>query len=76
MKVAIYGQTYYHDTLEYVIELLDELHKEKAEVFFEDSFYEFINASKVLASYPTIHVKSINGRQWRHKKCADGPKNY
>ena len=58
MKVAIYGQTYYHDTLEYVIELLDELHKEKAEVFFEDSFYEFINASKVLASYPKFTADS------------------
>jgi NAD+ kinase len=38
MKVAIYGQTYQENTVEYLAELLDELKQEKAEVFIEKEF--------------------------------------
>jgi NAD+ kinase len=38
MKVAIYGQTYHDNTLEYVGELLDELEKESAVIAIEENF--------------------------------------
>jgi len=40
MKVAIYGQTYQDNAIDYLIELLDELNKDSAEVFMEKEFYE------------------------------------
>lgn len=39
MKVAIYGQAYQDDALDYVVELLDELQSVKAEVSIEQNFY-------------------------------------
>ncbi len=54
MKVALYSQTYQEDTLDYVVELLDELHKENAEVWIEAEFHAYLsdnNASKVYATY-------------------------
>lgn len=38
MKVAIYGQTYQDNAIEYVVELLDELQKVDADVFIEKDF--------------------------------------
>ncbi len=40
MKVAIYGQTYQDNAIEYLKELLDELHKVTAVVFIEKDFYD------------------------------------
>lgn len=54
MKVALYSQTYQDDTLDYVVELLDELHKEKAEVWIEAEFYAYVadnHASKVYTTF-------------------------
>ncbi|NNG11217.1 MAG: NAD(+) kinase, partial [Arenibacter sp.] len=42
MKVAIYGLTCQNNTLEYILELLEELHKERAEIYFEKDFYQLI----------------------------------
>ncbi len=54
MKVALYSQTYQEDTLDYVVELLDELHKENAEVWIEAEFHAYLSdnhASKAYATY-------------------------
>ncbi len=51
MKVAVYGQTYVDNALDYVIELLDELSGVSAQVIFEEEFYKLLNASGRLASY-------------------------
>ncbi len=51
MKVAIYGQTYQENTLDYVIELLDELAKEKAEVYLEEDFHSFLSTSRNISQY-------------------------
>ena len=40
MKVAIYGLTCQNSALDYIVELLDELHKENAEIYFEKDFYK------------------------------------
>lgn len=45
MKVAIYGQTYQDNGLDYVIELLDELQTMKADVSVEESLYKRLGAS-------------------------------
>ncbi|MEL6917936.1 MAG: NAD kinase [Bacteroidota bacterium] len=46
MKVAIYGQTYTEDVLDYVIELLDEYKKVSSEVYLEDEFHKSLSAYK------------------------------
>ena len=54
MKVALYSQTYQEDTLGYVVELLDELHKENAEVWIEAEFHAYLthyHASKAYATF-------------------------
>lgn len=45
MKVAIYGQTYQDNTLDYVLQLLDELYKVEAVIGIEKEFNEFLTAS-------------------------------
>lgn len=40
MKVAIYGQTYQDNAIEFLVELLEELQKEGATVSIESEFYE------------------------------------
>lgn len=54
MKVGIYSQTYQNDTLDYVVELLDELQKENAEVFIEADFYNFLSESHPSKIYGTF----------------------
>ncbi|MGB6154056.1 MAG: NAD kinase [Pricia sp.] len=54
MKVAIYSQTYQEDTLSYVVELLDELHKEKAMVSIEADFYSFLVDNHASKHYDTF----------------------
>ncbi len=53
MKVAIYGQAYHDTTLDYVVELLDELKKEAAEVYFEQDFLEFLSTFQDLGKFNT-----------------------
>ncbi len=54
MKVALYSHTYKEDTLEYVVELLDELHKENAEVWIEADFYVFLSENRASKTYGTF----------------------
>ncbi|WP_276167982.1 NAD kinase [Zobellia alginiliquefaciens] len=54
MKVAVYSQMYQEDTLQYVMELLDELEKEQAEIAIEKDFYEFISANHNTENYATF----------------------
>jgi len=54
MKVALYSHTYKEDTLEYVVELLDELHKENAEVWIEADFYNFLSENRASKTYDTF----------------------
>ena len=54
MKVAIYGQTYQDDVLEYLTELLDELHNADAEISIEKEFYTFLSAQREAKKYQTF----------------------
>lgn len=59
MKVAIYGQTYQDNAIEYLIELLDELEKESAEVFIEKDFYDLYLKAPSSKTFPTFTM--LNG---------------
>ena len=50
MKVAIYGQTYQDDAIEYVGQLLEELHKVSAEIAIEQEFNALL-ATKLNTSH-------------------------
>lgn len=54
MKVAIYGQTYQDNAVEYVIELLDELQKINASIAIEKEFYSLLSESQNIPSYETF----------------------
>uniref|UniRef100_UPI0035935222 NAD(+)/NADH kinase n=1 Tax=Pricia sp. TaxID=2268138 RepID=UPI0035935222 len=54
MKVALYSQTYQQDTLDFVVELLDELHKENAEVWIEAEFYAYFANNHPSKTYTTF----------------------
>lgn len=54
MKVAIYGQTYQENTLDYVVELLDELQKVDAKVSIEESFHTFLSENRSSKQYQTF----------------------
>tara|TARA_R110002126_G_scaffold78748_3_gene195945 strand:- start:435 stop:1316 length:882 start_codon:yes stop_codon:yes gene_type:complete len=58
MKVAIYGQTYQDNAIEYLVELLDELHKKTSEVFIEKDFYELYSKLESSKAYPTFTMVS------------------
>lgn len=58
MKVAIYGQTYQDNAVEYVIELLDELQKVNAKVAIEKEFHSLISSSQNIKSYDTFEESS------------------
>ncbi|NKI25618.1 NAD kinase [Arenibacter sp. 6A1] len=57
MKVAIFGLTYQDNALEYVIELLEELSKENAEVYFEEDFYKLISTKRKVNGFKTFTEK-------------------
>ena len=57
MKVAIYGLTYQDLALQYVLELLEELQKESAEVYIEQDFYDNLVSKKALKAYKTFTSK-------------------
>ncbi len=54
MKVAIYGQTYQVEVLQYLIELLDELHKVSAQVSIEKRFHKFLVDNVKSENYQTF----------------------
>ncbi|MGB3143839.1 MAG: NAD kinase [Maribacter sp.] len=56
MKVAIYGQTYQDNAIEYLIELLDELQKENAEVCIESEFYALYRNTEGSSDYQTFTI--------------------
>ena len=61
MKVAIFGQTYQDNALEYVVELLDELQSYAVHVSFEEDFYKLLSKSGKLGSYETFdHEKGLD----------------
>jgi len=56
MKVAVYGQTYSDNAFDYVVELLDELNKSTAEIFFEEDFYTMLLKTGYLGTYPIFNM--------------------
>lgn len=54
MKVAIYGRAIPERALDYVLELIEEFHRENASIHFEEPFYKFIAAKRNLAKFPTF----------------------
>lgn len=56
MKVAVYGQTYSDNAFDYVVELLDELNKSTAEIFFEEDFYTMLLKTGDLGAYPIFNM--------------------
>ncbi|ADV49428.1 NAD kinase [Cellulophaga sp. E16_2] len=58
MKVAIYGQTYSDNALDYVVELLDELRTIPAEVYFEEDFYQLLKSSRTVEEFNVFTAES------------------
>ena len=58
MKVAIYGQTYQDNAIDFLLELLDELEKESAEIFIEDEFYNLYLSKGNTTSFPVFSATS------------------
>ncbi|MEP0131492.1 MAG: NAD kinase [Eudoraea sp.] len=54
MKIAIYAQIYESETLDYVVELLDECKNVGAEVIIESDFYTQLSASRQIEIYRTF----------------------
>ncbi|WP_446050548.1 NAD kinase [Zobellia laminariae] len=54
MKVAVYSQMYQEDTLQYVMELLDELEKEHAVIAIEKEFHDFLSKKYSSANFATF----------------------
>lgn len=54
MKVAIYGQTYQDNAIEYLSELLDELDKVGATVYIEKDFYDLFQSIEPKKTFPTF----------------------
>ena len=54
MKVAIYGQTYQDNALDYVVELLNELQKVDAEVVIEKNFHVLLSENRSSEEYQTF----------------------
>ena len=58
MKVAIYGQTYQDNAVEYVVELLDELQLVDAKIAIEKDFHSLLSASRNIADFDTFEESS------------------
>lgn len=58
MKVAVYGQTYQDNAIAFLVELLDELHKEAATVYIEEEFYALYRLSENADVYPSFSMDS------------------
>ena len=57
MKVAIYGQTYQDNALDYVQELIEELHNVAAEIYIEKEFHAYLKEKKNSKDYPIFTEK-------------------
>lgn len=57
MKVAIYGQTYKDDAIPSVLELLEELGKEAAEIYLEEDFHKLLSGSTPVDTFRTFTEK-------------------
>jgi len=57
MKVAIYGQTYQDNALDYVQELIEELHNVAAEIYVEKEFHAYFKEKKNSKDYPIFTEK-------------------
>ncbi len=61
MKVAIYGQSYQDNALEYVFELLEELNKVDAEIAVEEEFHQLFARTRPHSSFPTFtHTSGLD----------------
>ena len=58
MKVAIYGQVLQENTVDFVLELLDELKQSHAEVSIEKVFYRLLQEKGQLDTYPVFTENS------------------
>ena len=58
MKVAIYGQTYQDNAIEYLLELLDELQKENATVCIEEEFHQLYFSQGNREKFSTFTAES------------------
>lgn len=54
MKIAIYAQVYENETLDYVVELLDECKNVGAEVSIESNFYEQLSSGRRIDKYASF----------------------
>jgi NAD+ kinase len=54
VKVAIYGLTGQNNVLDCIVELLDELQNENAEVYFEKGFYNLIMSKQNVGEFPVF----------------------
>ncbi len=54
MKVAIYGQTYQDNAIEYLLELLDELESVNATVYIEKDFHDLLQNMESTKTFPTF----------------------
>jgi NAD+ kinase len=54
VKVAIYGLTGQNNVLDCIVELLDELQNEEAEVYFEKGFYNLIMSKRHVGEFPVF----------------------
>ena len=55
MKVAVYGQTYHDEAIDFLLELLDELTNEKAIVVIEEDFYRRYQKVANAVTYQTFN---------------------
>jgi len=55
MKVAVYGQTYHDEAIDFLLELLDELTNEKAVVVIEEDFYRRYQKVANAVTYQTFN---------------------
>jgi len=62
MKVAIYGQTYQDNALDYVVELINELQKVDAEIVIEKDFHTLLIENRESNTYETFtESNGLNG---------------
>lgn len=54
MKVAVFGQPYQEHVLDYVLQLLDELHKADAGISIEKDFYNYLSGIGNLGQHQTF----------------------
>lgn len=56
MKIAIYGQTYQDNALDYVVEFLDELYRNSIFASIEQDFHRLLSTAKHIGTYHTFNT--------------------